>query len=151
MSHSQKVKVTGLLLLAVMSIGMFAFTPLSAFWTHIVMPDAASSLPYHEFADGPYSVKGNTIVGTDGNSIFFMVLDVTAWSLTAVVTAFLMPLTLHLWVLVPADLVVPTGMQIQCDYQSRKASGCMDMPRRRIVPLRTTRRLLRIQLITSLL
>ena len=72
MTHSQKVKVTGLLLLAVMSIGVFAFTPLSAFWTHMNdAAHAASSLPYHEFADGPYSVKGNTIVGTDGKQYLF--------------------------------------------------------------------------------
>ena len=73
MSHSQKVKVTGLLLLAVLSIGMFAFTPLSAFWSHISGSPvhAASPLPYHEFADGPYSVQGNTIVGTDGKPYLF--------------------------------------------------------------------------------
>ena len=73
MSHSQKVKVTGLLLLAVLSIGMFAFTPLSAFWAHISGSSvhAASPLPYHEFADGPYSVQGNTIVGTDGKPYLF--------------------------------------------------------------------------------
>ena len=70
MTHSQKVKVTGLLILAVMSIGVFVFTPLSAFWTHM-NAHAASSLPYHEFADGPYSVKGNTIVGTDGKQYLF--------------------------------------------------------------------------------
>ena len=73
MSHSQKVKVTGLLLLAVLSIGMFAFTPLSAFWSHISGSPvhAASPLPYHEFADGPYNVQGNTIVGTDGKPYLF--------------------------------------------------------------------------------
>src|SRR6266487_1675951 len=73
MSHSQKVKVTGLLLLAVMSIGMFAFTPLSSFWTHRggSTAHAASPLPYHEFADGPYNVQGNTIVGADGKPYLF--------------------------------------------------------------------------------
>ena len=73
MSHSQKVKVTGLLLLAVLSIGMFAFTPLSSFWTHRSDSSvhAASPLPYHEFADGPYNVQGNTIVGTDGKPYLF--------------------------------------------------------------------------------
>ena len=81
------------------------------------------------------------------HSIFFMVSDVTAWSLTAVATVFLIPLTLHLWVPVLADLVVHTGMQIQYEYRSPKVSGYMEIPRRQIVPLRTTRRLLRIQLI----
>jgi endoglucanase len=70
MTHSQKVKISGLLLLAVMSIGVFVFTPLSAFWAHVGV-HAASSLPYHEFANGPYSVKGNTIVGADGTQYLF--------------------------------------------------------------------------------
>ncbi|HYX51423.1 MAG TPA: cellulase family glycosylhydrolase, partial [Ktedonobacteraceae bacterium] len=73
MSHSQKVKVTGLLFLAIMTIGMFALTPLGAFWLHLggKNADAASSLPYHEFADGPYHVQGNTIVGADGKPYLF--------------------------------------------------------------------------------
>src|SRR5947208_285078 len=73
MSHSKKVKVTGLLLLAVMSISVFAFTPLSSFWTHMSggTAHAASSLPYHEFANGPYNVQGNTIVGADGKPYLF--------------------------------------------------------------------------------
>ena len=73
MSHSQKVKVIGLLLLTVMSIGVFAFTPLSSFWTHMSSNNAhaASPLPYHEFANGPYNVQGNTIVGADGKPYLF--------------------------------------------------------------------------------
>src|SRR6266566_2849965 len=73
MSHSQKVKVIGLLLLTVMSIGVFAFTPLSSFWTHMSSNNAhaASPLPYHEFADGPYNVQGKTIVGADGTTYLF--------------------------------------------------------------------------------
>ncbi len=73
MSHSQKVKVTGLLLLAVMSISAFAFAPLSSFWTHksAGTAHAASSLPYHAFANGPYNVQGNTIVGADGKPYLF--------------------------------------------------------------------------------
>src|SRR6266571_4307335 len=73
MSHSQKVKVIGLLLLTVMSIGVFAFTPLSSFWTHVSGNNAhaASPLPYHEFADGPYNVQGKTIVGADGTTYLF--------------------------------------------------------------------------------
>src|SRR5436305_6437433 len=73
MSHSQKVKVIGLLLLTVMSIGAFAFTPLSSFWTHISGNNAhaASSLPYHAVTNGHYNVHGNTIVGADGKPYLF--------------------------------------------------------------------------------
>ena len=73
MSHSQKVKVIGLLLLTVMSIGVFAFTPLSSFWTHMSSNNAhaASPLPYHAFADGPYNVQGKTIVGADGKPYLY--------------------------------------------------------------------------------
>src|SRR5215831_3149486 len=73
MSHTQKVKVTGLLILTIVTIGAFAFTPLSSLWTHLsnTAARAASSLPYHEFADGPYTVKGNTIVGADGKQYLF--------------------------------------------------------------------------------
>ncbi|HEX9090278.1 MAG TPA: cellulase family glycosylhydrolase [Anaerolineales bacterium] len=73
MSHSQKVKVGSLLLLAVMSLGVFWLSPLSTLWTpgsgNAVQ--AASSLPYHEFADGPYTVRSNTILGADGKSYLF--------------------------------------------------------------------------------
>ena len=48
-----------------------------------------------------------------GNSISFMVLDVTALSLTATVMDFLIRLISHSWVLVPVDLLAYTGMQIQ--------------------------------------
>ncbi|MGZ6386520.1 MAG: glycoside hydrolase family 5 protein, partial [Ktedonobacteraceae bacterium] len=73
MSHTQKVKIAGLLLLAIMTIGMFALTPLGAFWLHLGGSNAkaASPLPYHEFANGPYTVKGNTIVGADGKQYLF--------------------------------------------------------------------------------
>ena len=73
MSHTQKVKIVGLLLLAIMTIAMFTLTPLGAFLLHVGgnSARAASSLPYHEFADGPYSVKGNTIVGADGKQYLF--------------------------------------------------------------------------------
>jgi endoglucanase len=73
MSHSQKVKVGGLLLLAVMSIGVLWISPLSLFVMHGSGSSvhAASSLPYHEFADGPYKVQGNTILGADGKTYLF--------------------------------------------------------------------------------
>jgi hypothetical protein len=73
MSHTQKVKVTGLLILTVITIGAFAFTPLSSLWMHLsnTAARAASSLPYHEFADGPYTVKGNMIAGADGKQYLF--------------------------------------------------------------------------------
>jgi hypothetical protein len=56
-----------------MTVGVFVFTPLSSIWIHANNTNvhAASSLPYHGFADGPYTVKGNTIVGTDGKPYLF--------------------------------------------------------------------------------
>jgi endoglucanase len=73
MTHTRKVKITGFLLLAIISIGVFVFTPLSAFWMHWSGSNAraASSLPYHEFADGPYAIKGNMIVGADNKQYLF--------------------------------------------------------------------------------
>ena len=73
MSHSQKVvKVAGFMLLAMLSIGMVSFSSLSSFWAQKNNAHAkASSLPYHEFADGPYKVQGNTILGADGKPYLF--------------------------------------------------------------------------------
>ncbi len=73
MARSQKVRVGSLLILAVMFIGAFCLSPLSTLWTHKSSESAraASSLPYHEFADGPYKVQGNTVVGADGKPYLF--------------------------------------------------------------------------------
>jgi endoglucanase len=73
MSHSQKVKVGSFLILAMMSVGLFWFSPLSSFWTHSRSNSthAASSLPFHQFADGPYKVQGNAILGNDNTSYLF--------------------------------------------------------------------------------
>jgi hypothetical protein len=73
MSHSQKMKAVGLLLLTLISIGAFCFSPLSSLWTHggNSVARAASPLPYHQYADGPYRVQGNTVVGLDGKPYLF--------------------------------------------------------------------------------
>ena len=73
MSHSQKMKFGGLLLLLVLSVGVFCFSSLSTPWTHGSgsVAHASSSLPYHQYANGPYKVQGNTVVGLDGKPYFF--------------------------------------------------------------------------------
>jgi endoglucanase len=73
MPHAQKVvKVSGFMLLAMLAIGMVSFSSLSSFWAQKNNAHAtASSLPYHEFADGPYKVQGNTILGADGKPYLF--------------------------------------------------------------------------------
>jgi len=72
MSHSRKVILAVLLLLEIMSLGVFAFSLLSLLWLHGSGSNARAASPlYHEFADGPYTVQGNTIVGTDGKLYLF--------------------------------------------------------------------------------
>ncbi len=70
MSHSQKVKVAGFLLLAVMTIGVLWLSPLSSLGANRSEAHAAS-LTFHQYADGPYTVKNNTIVGADGTPYLF--------------------------------------------------------------------------------
>ncbi len=73
MSHSLKVRSVGLLLLAALIIGAFWFSPLSSLLGHKGATTAAhaASLPYHEFANGPYKVQGNAILGADGTHYIF--------------------------------------------------------------------------------
>ncbi len=75
MSFSRNVRLIGALLLAVISIGMFWFQPFSSIWarkTEIASPArATSTLPYNEFANGPYTVQGNAILGVDGKRYLF--------------------------------------------------------------------------------
>jgi len=73
MTRSQKVRIGSLLILAVMLVGAFFLSPLSALLTNKNSESvhAASSLPYHEFADGHYKVQGNTVLGTDGKPYLF--------------------------------------------------------------------------------
>ena len=68
MSRSLRVKkLTPLILFLVLCAGI----PLASFMTHrtAVPAHAASSLPYHEFANGPYKVSGNQIKGADGKQL----------------------------------------------------------------------------------
>jgi endoglucanase len=75
MSRSHKVRLTGALLLAVVSISVFWFEPFSSIWAHktdVVSPvNTTSFLPYNEFANGPYTVQGNAILGADGKRYLF--------------------------------------------------------------------------------
>jgi len=71
MSRSRSAKkLTALLLFIVLSAGI----PLASFITHGGAgraAHAASPLVYHEFADGPYKVSGNQIIGADGKQYIF--------------------------------------------------------------------------------
>src|SRR5579859_207211 len=70
MLRSRSVKkLTPLILFLVLCAGI----PFASFMTHrSALPvQAASSLPYHEFADGPYKVSGNKIIGADGKQYIF--------------------------------------------------------------------------------
>src|SRR5579863_3060206 len=70
MLRSRSVKkITPLLLFIVLCAGV----PLASFMMHrTALPaHAASSLPYHEFADGPYKVSGNQIKGADNTQYIF--------------------------------------------------------------------------------
>src|SRR5260370_5415670 len=73
MSHALKIRLIGITLLAVATVGVFWFEPFISIWAHkIGSPvQAASSLPYNEFANGPYTVQGNAILGADGQRYLF--------------------------------------------------------------------------------
>src|SRR5260370_17381054 len=73
MSHALKIRLIGITLLAVATVGVFWFEPFISIWAHkIGSPvQAASSLPYNEFANGPYTVQGNAILGADGKRYLF--------------------------------------------------------------------------------
>jgi endoglucanase len=75
MSRSYKVKLPGILILVLVSINVFWFQPFSSTWEHETVnaspAHAAASLPLNEFANGPYTVQGNAILGTDGKRYLF--------------------------------------------------------------------------------
>ncbi|HYX50709.1 MAG TPA: cellulase family glycosylhydrolase, partial [Ktedonobacteraceae bacterium] len=75
MSCSNKVRLLALLALAFVSIIVFWFQPLSSIWAHKAQNTSraqlTSSLPYNQYANGPYSVQGNTILGSDGKPYLF--------------------------------------------------------------------------------
>src|SRR2546425_4121181 len=73
MSNALKTRLIGIILLAVATIGVFWFEPFISIWAHKIGSPvkAASSLPYNEFANGPYTVQGNAILGADGKRYLF--------------------------------------------------------------------------------
>ncbi len=75
MSRTRKVGLISTLLLVVVSVGMFWFQPFSSIWAQkaeTASPaHATSSLPYNKFANGPYTVQGNAILGADGKRYLF--------------------------------------------------------------------------------
>lgn len=73
MSHALKIRLIGIILLAVAAVGVLWFEPFISIWAHKTGSpvQAASSLPYNEFANGPYTVQGNAILGADGRRYLF--------------------------------------------------------------------------------
>ena len=75
MSRSNKVRFLGVLALFFVSIGVFCIQPFSAIWAHSAQNSSRAqstvSLPYNQYANGPYSVQGNTILGSDGKPYLF--------------------------------------------------------------------------------
>ncbi len=77
MSRSLLIRVTGLLGLVLLCTSFFWLGPLTSFFTHagastVKSAHAASpALSYHEFADGPYKVQGNQIIGADNTPYIF--------------------------------------------------------------------------------
>ncbi|HZS77184.1 MAG TPA: cellulase family glycosylhydrolase [Ktedonobacteraceae bacterium] len=65
-------RILGALLLVVLSsVGLFVFGPLGGIFHGSVRAARASSLPFHQYADGPYTVSGNKIIGADGKQYLF--------------------------------------------------------------------------------
>src|SRR6266487_8643 len=75
MSRLLKVKNITILFLTVVLIGVFWLKLLSSSAVYkrgnATSAHAASSLPYNEFANGPYRVQGNAILGVDGKRYLF--------------------------------------------------------------------------------
>lgn len=76
MRMSSKVRLAGILFVVVLSAGIFGFGPVRSILTHAGgrvarAAHAASSLPFHQYADGPYTVQGNKIIGADGQTYLF--------------------------------------------------------------------------------
>src|SRR5712692_8351088 len=77
MALSRSIRLIGVLLLLTLCTGIFWFKPFASFLTHttgqgVPPAHAASSLPFHQYADGPYTVQGNQIIGTaDGKPYIF--------------------------------------------------------------------------------
>lgn len=70
------VRLAGVFLLIVIVTGIFWFQPLRSFFSNSVgksarSAHAAPALPFHQYADGPYKVQGNSILGADGQPYLF--------------------------------------------------------------------------------
>ncbi|TMF48698.1 MAG: glycoside hydrolase family 5 protein, partial [Chloroflexi bacterium] len=74
MPRSYAFRLMGLLLLIAMCAGIFWIRPLTTLLTRSARSAQAaspSSLTYHQYADGPYRVQGNQIIGADGKPYIF--------------------------------------------------------------------------------
>ena len=75
MSRSNKVRLLRVLALVFVSISVFCIQPFSSIWAHNAQnsshAQSTASLPYNQYANGPYSVQGNTILGSDGKPYLF--------------------------------------------------------------------------------
>jgi endoglucanase len=75
MSRSNKVRFLGMLILAVVLISTICFQPFGSIWAHNAQnssrAQSTASLPYNQYANGPYSVQGNTILGSNGKQYLF--------------------------------------------------------------------------------
>lgn len=72
MPRSLKMKLTSIAILALVSLGVIWFSPLNSSNAHPAHSLSENgNLPYHAWADGPYAVQGNTILGADGKPYIF--------------------------------------------------------------------------------
>ncbi len=71
MSLKRKTVVSSLLFMAIVIVGGTAWFLPSFFNPKGTPVHAAAALPYNPTANGPYSVKGNTIVGANGQAYIF--------------------------------------------------------------------------------
>lgn len=77
MSRSLLIRVTGLIVLVGLLTSVFWLRTVGAPVTHAsanglrAAQGATPALTYHEFANGPYSVHGNQIIGADGTPYYF--------------------------------------------------------------------------------
>src|SRR6266571_9159985 len=75
MSRSSKVRLLGILAFALVSMNVFWLRPFSSIWAHKTQNASSikttSSLPYNEYANGPYTVQGSSILGSDGKPYLF--------------------------------------------------------------------------------
>jgi endoglucanase len=73
MARSYKVRSLGILLLAVVFLSAIWFGPFNFLLRSksTTSAHAAASLPFNQFANGPYTVQGSSILGNDGKPYLF--------------------------------------------------------------------------------